>query len=60
MSRIRMKQIEGIGRVSLDYAIDQFLVNCKLKNLTISAFETYKNALLLLDVTCNTSFFIPF
>lgn len=40
-----MKQIEGIGRVSLDYAIEQFLVNCKLKNLTIRTIEYYQEDL---------------
>ena len=27
-----MKQVEGVGRITLDYGIDQFLRQCRLKN----------------------------
>ena len=39
MSRIKMKRVEGVGRISLDYAIDQFLRHCKLKNLSSRTLE---------------------
>ena len=41
MSRIKMKQVQGVGRITLDYAIDQFLRHCRLKNLSPRTIEYY-------------------
>ncbi len=32
MSRIKRKQVQGVGRVTLEYAIDQFMRHNRLKN----------------------------
>lgn len=36
-----MKQVQGVGRITLDYAIDQFLRHCRLKNLSPRTIEYY-------------------
>jgi len=36
-----MKQVKGVGRITLDYAIDQFLRHCRLKNLSPRTIEYY-------------------
>ena len=41
MSRIKMKQVQGVGRITLDYAIDQFLRHNRLKNLSPRTIEYY-------------------
>jgi len=40
-----MKQVEGIGRVALDKAIEEFLRHCKLKNLSPRTLEYYEEDL---------------
>ena len=36
-----MKQVKGVGRITLDYAIDQFLRHNRLKNLSPRTIEYY-------------------
>lgn len=36
-----MKQAKGVGRITLDYGIDQFLRHCRLKNLSPKTIEYY-------------------
>ena len=43
MARIKTKQVQGVGRIALDYAIDQFLRHCRLKNLSPRTIE-YRRA----------------
>lgn len=45
MSRIKMKQVEGVGRITLDYAIDQFMRHNRLKNLSSRTLEYYEEDL---------------
>ncbi len=45
MGRIRMRQIEGFGCVSLDAAIDEFLRNCRLRNLSPRSIHYYEEDL---------------
>lgn len=35
MPRIEMKQVQGVGRVTLEYAIDQFMRHNRLKNSSL-------------------------
>ena len=32
MARIKTKQVQGVGRITLEYAIDQFMRHNRLKN----------------------------
>lgn len=41
MARIKTKKAQGVGRITLDYAIDQFLRHCRLKNLSPRTIEYY-------------------
>lgn len=38
-------QVQGIGRITLDYAIDQFLRHCRLKNLSKTTQTYYEEDL---------------
>lgn len=45
MPRIKMKQVQGVGRVTLEYAIDQFMRHNRLKNLSSRTLEYYEEDL---------------
>lgn len=45
MSRIKVKQAKGVGRITLDFAIDQFLRHCRLKNLSKATLTYYEEDL---------------
>ena len=45
VARIQMKQVEGIGRVALDKAIEEFLRHCRLRNLSPRTLEYYEEDL---------------
>ena len=45
MPRIKMKQVQGVGRVTLEYAIDQFMRHNRLKNLSPRTLEYYEEDL---------------
>ena len=39
MPKIKRKQVQGVGRVTLEYAIDQFMRHNRLKNLSSRTLE---------------------
>ena len=41
MARIKTKQVQGVGRITLEYAIDQFMRHNRLKNLSPRTIEYY-------------------
>ena len=41
MARIKTKQVHGVGRITLEYAIDQFMRHNRLKNLSPRTIEYY-------------------
>ena len=45
MGRIRMKQVEGLGNVTVETAIEEFLKNCRLRNLSPKTIRYYEEDL---------------
>ena len=45
MGRIKMKQVEGIGNVTIEAAIEEFLKSCRLKNLSPKTIRYYEEDL---------------
>ena len=45
MGRIRMKQVEGLGNVTIEIAIEEFLRNCRLRNLSPKTIRYYEEDL---------------
>ena len=45
MARIKTKQVQGVGRSTLEYAIDQFMRHNRLKNLSSRTLEYYEEDL---------------
>ena len=45
MARIKTKQVQGVGRITLEYAIDQFMRHNRLKNLSPRTIEYYTEGL---------------
>ncbi len=45
VSRISLKQVEGLGSVALERAIQEFLRNCRLRNLSPRTIEYYEEDL---------------
>ena len=45
MAKIRLKQVDGIGRVGVSYALSAFIKHCQLKNLTPYSIKFYQENL---------------
>lgn len=45
MGRIRMKQLEGLGNVTVETVIEEFLKNCRLRNLSPKTIQYYEEDL---------------
>ena len=45
MGRIKMKQVEGLGNVTVEAAIEEFLKNCRLRNLSPKTIRYYEEDL---------------
>ena len=45
MGRIKMKQVEGLGNVTIEAAIEEFLKSCRLKNLSPKTIRYYEEDL---------------
>ena len=45
MGRIKMKQVEGLGNVTVETAIEEFLKNCRLRNLSPKTIRYYEEDL---------------
>ena len=46
MARIKMEQVEGIGRTALDKAIAEFMRHCRLRNLSPETLKYYEEDLI--------------
>ena len=45
VGRIKMKQVEGFGNVTVETAIEEFLKNCRLRNLSPKTIRYYEEDL---------------
>ena len=52
MGRIKMKQVEGLGNVTVETAIEEFLKNCRLRNLSPKTIRYYEEDLQYHDEKC--------
>ena len=41
MARIKTKQVQGVGRITLEYAIEQFMRHNRLKNTDLDALSDF-------------------
>lgn len=45
MGRIKMKQVEGLGNVTVETAIEEFLKNCRLRDFSSKTIRRYEEDL---------------
>ena len=45
MAKIRLKQVEGIGRIQVSHAFTAFIRHCQLKNLALYSIRYYQDNL---------------